>query len=133
MFKDVTKSKSTENVKIVESISEWKRQKGETIILPYPKTPNKIYRDTVIQYVTAKGSTVSTSYDDKGIIDNQVVTCPDSEETKQTETKASYALRQSEMERKMNIETVNAIGKWLAIILIPGQLFFAAAWWLRSK
>lgn len=133
MFKDVAKQQSSEKVKITEFTAQWKRQQGEIIILPYPRTPNKIYRDTIIEYVTDKGSKVSTSYDDKGEIDNQVVICPDSEETKQTDLKASYSLQEKEVERKMNIDTVNAVGKWLAIILIPGQLFFAAAWWLRGK
>lgn len=126
---DVTKKKSAEKIKIVESTSQWKRQQGETIILPYPKSPNKIFRDTVVQYITKKGAKVATSYDDKGNIDNQVIICPDSEETKQTDLKASYSLKQTEIERQMNIE--------LALVIRNGFVavgfFFALAYYLKKN
>lgn len=113
LLKDVSKDKSNEKIKIIENTNEWKRQQGDVVFLPQPKTINKVFKDTIINYVTDKGSKVSTSYDKEGNIDNQIVICPDSEETKQINLSADYSLREKKVEKQMNNEIANTIGKWI--------------------
>lgn len=133
LLKDVTRNRKKESAKTTTRIFETKKEQGEIIILPAPMVPNKTIRDTVIEYKTARGATVSKNYDKQGELTNTVVICPDSEETKQTDIKSEYALRSLEVEKQMRLEVVNAIGKWSAIILIPIGFFFAVAWWARKK
>lgn len=132
-LKDVSRQSLKEQFKVNQSTTEWKRQQGEVIILPAPRTPNKVFRDTIIKIVTKKGATIATAYDTQGEINSQIVICPDSEETKQTDTKARYSLQEKQVEKQMNIDAINAAGKWAAVILIPGQLFFALAWYFKSR
>lgn len=133
LLKDVSKNRSNETAKIVESTSQWKRMPGEVIILPAPLTPNERQKDTTITTLGKKGATVTTSYDKEGFVSGQIINCPDSEETKQTNSTLEYSLREKQVEKTANIELANTIGKWLAITLIPGQFFFAVAYWLRGK
>jgi hypothetical protein len=133
LLKDVTRDRKKEQSTTKTRIFETKKERGEIIILPAPMIPNKTIRDTVIEYKTARGATVSKNYDSGGELTNTVVVCPDSEETKQTDIKSEYALKSLEVEKRLNIETINAIGKWLAIILIPIGFFFALAWWARKR
>ena len=132
VLKDVTRKREKESTKTTTRILETKKERGEVIILPAPRVPNTVIRDTIIKYRTAKGATVSKTYDNQGELTNTIVECPDSEETKQTDIKSEYALKSLQVEKKVQLEIVREIGKWLAIILIPGQLFFALAWWARK-
>lgn len=132
-LKDVSKQNLKEKLSYLDTSTEIIKRQGEVIILPSPRTPNKVFRDTIVEYRTKKGATVSTRYNDKGEIDNQIVICPDSEETKQTNIKAEYQYKQRLVEKELNIEAINAIGKWTAITFIPIGFFFAVAFYFKSR
>jgi hypothetical protein len=131
ILKDRKVNKSTERIRFVDNSLITTRTPGDVIILPAPRVPNP--RDTIIVVKGDKGATVTSSYGPKGELQGQVFNCPDSEETKQLDIKGEYDIKTKQIEKKANIEMIREVGKWASIILIPGQLFFALAWWLRSK
>ncbi len=112
LLKDVSKNKVNEKIKILETTREWTRRPGDVIFVPAPRTPSERFKDTIIVYKGQKGATATTSFDRDGFVSGQVINCPDSEETKQTDIKAEYSLKEKQVDKTANIEFANVIGKW---------------------
>jgi len=112
LLKNVSKNRVNEKIKILETKTEWIKRPGDIIFLPAPRTPNERPKDTVIVYRGEKGAAAITSFDKDGFLSGQVINCPDSEETKQTDIKADYSLREKQVDKTANIELANVIGKW---------------------
>ena len=131
-FHNTSKTNLEEEFKVKESAYERITNPGDRIvILPAPLNP--INRDTVIIYTGKNGATATTSYDSEGRVSAQIIDCPETTEERLAKMEAQYKYEMTVKEKELDLEIVNAIGKWLAVILIPIGLFFAVAWWLRGQ
>lgn len=113
------------------SVVETKKP-GDIIVFNAPKIPKNRPKDTTITYHGKKGAKAITNYDEEGFVSSQIINCPEEEETKRLNITSELEYRIKESERKANIELVNAIGKWLSVIMIPIGFFFAAAFVIRG-
>lgn len=106
--------------------------------LPNPQKPNLgpfkksksnqfIKKDTLIK--GDNGSEMWVFFNKDGSYKGSICNCPAIEE----ESESDKRIKEKQAESKLNTETINTVGKWVAIILIPGQFFFALAFCLRRK
>lgn len=141
------KDRTVDKVKIREIEKTERLAPGAQIayfppILNYPKNvprrpylkkgPNTLTKPTVNKDTLIKGDNGSEMwvfFNPDGSYKGSLCNCPQVKEL----TESDKRIREKQVESKANIELVNTLGKWAAIILIPGQLFFAAAWLFRKK
>lgn len=100
---------------------------------PYLKKSQKTLKRTPVNKDTLikgeNGSEMWVFFNPDGSYKGSICNCPQIKEL----TESDKHIREKQVESKANIELVDSVGKWAAIIIIPGQFFFALAWWLRKK
>lgn len=133
LLKDVKKNRTKEKVRIVESSTISEKAPGDnvTVYLPYPiESPERPKRE-IKTYKGEKGAKVKVQFDSIGNVNRIDADCPEIDKVEQHNLDLDYGLRRKEVERKANVEIVNAIGKWSATTLIPIGFFFALAFYLK--
>lgn len=129
MLRNKSKSRLKEKVRLVDmsKVLEKSPREKTTIILPYPRKSPDRPRNEIKTFKGTLGSTVGVQFDNEGTVSRIDADCPEIDKFTQRNLELDYKITMLEKEKKFDIEIINVVGKWLAIILIPIGFFFAVA------